>query len=163
MNASPAASCARRKDGFTWYEKLVARGGLGGAILAGAAAIYSTSVTWAGGYLLLSALGGLLVVYDFLCPYCPYPFRYSDCLFYPYQLLAWFTKIRGGRIPWARNLGTVAAFGIMFAGPQYWLWGQWILFALFWGCTLPLTLLLPLHLCRRCRHERCPLHHVISP
>jgi hypothetical protein len=57
-----------------------------------------------------------------------------------------------------RKAATVAVFAIMFAMPQYWLWGHWGLFAAFWGLTLPLALLIPLHLCRRCRHGRCPLN-----
>jgi len=162
MSTDPNSPNLPRKDSFAWYEKLIARSCLGGAIVVGAVSIYQSSLTFAVGYLLLAAVGGLLVVYDFLCPYCPYPFSHSDCLFYPYQLLAWVTEIRGGRIHWVRNLGTVAAFGAIFAVPQYWLWGQWSLFAVFWGCTLPLVLLFPLHLCRRCRHERCPMHQALS-
>ena len=125
MSTAPNSPNLPRKDSFAWYEKLIARACLGGAIVVGAVSIYQSSLTFAVGYLLLAAVGGLLVVYDFLCPYCPYPFSHSDCLFYPYQLLAWVTKIRGGRIHWVRNLGTVAAFGAIFAVPQYWLWGQW--------------------------------------
>jgi hypothetical protein len=59
-----------------------------------------------------------------------------------------------------RKAGTAFAFGGVFAVLQYCLWGNWGLFALFWALPLPLAALIPLHLCRRCRHERCPMNRV---
>ncbi len=148
------------KDHFTWYEKLIARGCLGGAILVAAIAMYLDNPAVTVGYLVLAAFGGAAVVYDFLCVYCPYPFRYSDCLFFPHQLLSTFAGLRSEGIDWLRKAGMTAVFAAIFAVPQYWLWGRWGLLTAFWGLTLPLAMLIPLHICRRCRHEQCPMNCV---
>jgi hypothetical protein len=70
--------------------------------------------------------------------------------------------MRKGRIHWARQAVTVLVFGGMFAIPQYWLWGNWRLLAIFWGLTLPLALLLPLHLCGHCRNGRCLANRAVK-
>lgn len=155
MTSCPRQPFPPLKDHFSWYEKLIARTCLAGVVLAAGAAIYWDNKGVAIGYVVFVALGALLVVYDSLCVYCPYPFKYSACLFYPYQLVARFAAMREGRIHWARQAVTVLVFGGMFAIPQYWLWGNWVLFAVFWGLTLPLAMLLPLYLCGHCRNERC--------
>ncbi len=155
MDRCPVEPTLRLKDRFFWYEKLIARACLAGLLFTATIGIYRENKSIAAGYVLFVALGALLVVYDSLCVYCPYPFKHSDCLFYPYLLVARVARPREGRIPWARHAVTVLVFGGMFAIPQYWLWGNWVLFAVFWGCTLALALLMPLYLCRRCRHGRC--------
>jgi hypothetical protein len=162
MSASPSPRCPSLKDRFTWYEKLIARACIGGAVLAAAVAIYRDSAAIALGYLALVAFGAALVIYDFLCVYCPYPFAYADCLFYPHQLVSAIASLRGGPIHWLRKAGAATVFAAIFAVPQYWLWGNWSLLAAFWGLTLPLAVLIPLYLCRRCRHERCPMNRATS-
>jgi len=158
MNAPDPTPCPALKDRFTWYEKLIARGCIIGAVLTGAAAMFLASPILGMGYLAAVALGGAVVVYDALCVYCPYPYSYSDCLFYPYQLVAQLTSLRSGPIPVARKAAAALAFGVIFAVPQYWLWGNWVLFALFWAFIVPLAVMIPLYLCRRCRHQRCPMN-----
>jgi len=155
MNTCSQQSLSPLKDQFSWYEKLAARACLAGVILAAATGIYQENKTAAVGYVVFVAIGALLVVYDSLCVYCPYPFQYSDCLFYPYQIVARLAKLRSGKIHWARQAVTVLVFGGMFAIPQFWLWGHWVLFAVFWGLTLLLAILMPLYLCGRCRNRRC--------
>lgn len=160
MTTSASKPCPSLKDGFAWHEKMIARTCIGGIVFAGAIAMYQENRAIALSYLAFVAVAGAIVIYDALCVYCPYPSKYSDCLFYPYQLVARFVPLRGGRIPWVRKAVTAVAFGGIFAFPQYWLWGNWGLFALFWALTLPLAALIPLYLCRRCRHERCPMNWV---
>ena len=162
MNACVQHSRFPLKDHFSWYEKLVARGCLAGAIITAGVGIARESKGVAVGYTVFVVLGGLLVVYDSFCVYCPYPFKFSDCLFYPYQLVARPARLRDGKIHWARQAVSAVVFGGIFAIPQYWLWGNWGLLAIFWGLTLPLILLLPLHLCRRCRHGRCPISRALQ-
>jgi len=158
MNTSASKPCPFLKDRFAWYEKLIARTCVGGIVVAGALAIDQDSRPIALSYVALVAAAGAIVIYDALCVYCPYPFKYADCLFYPYQLVARLTSLRSGRISSLRKAVTALAFGGIFAVPQYWLWGNWGLFAVFWALTLPLAVLIPLHLCRRCRHGRCPMN-----
>jgi hypothetical protein len=155
MSTCPRQPPSPLKDGFSWHEKLIARACLAGVLLTAAAGIYRYNRSVVIGYAVFVALGALLVVYDSLCVFCPYPFNYSDCLFFPYQLVARFAKLREGKIARPRQAATALVFGGMFVIPQYWLWGNWGLFAIFWGLTLPLALLLPMHLCRRCRNGRC--------
>jgi hypothetical protein len=162
MNTCPQQPFSQLKDHFSWHEKLTARASLAGVVLTAGVGIYQENKGAAVGYVTFVALGALLVVYDSLCVYCPYPFRYSDCLFYPYQLVARFARLRDGRIHWARQAVTTLVFGGMFAIPQYWLWGNWSLFAVFWGLTLPLALLLPLYLCGHCRNERCLANRAVG-
>jgi len=162
MDSCPTEPTSPLKDRFSWYEKLIARACLAGALLAAGVGIYRENKSIAIGYAVFVTLGAMLVVYDSLCVYCPYPFKYSDCLFYPYQLVARFARLREARIHRARQAVTALVFGGMFAIPQYWLWGNWGLFAIFWGLTLPLAMLLPLHLCGRCRNERCLANRAIA-
>ena len=113
------AKCHALKDGFTPYEKLIVRSAFGALCCIGAVGIFLQSSLAAVGYLLFVGAGALLVVYDLLCVYCPYPFEHSDCLFFPYQLLARVTKMRQGRIPWLRKMLVAVVFGGLVAVPQY--------------------------------------------
>lgn len=146
------------KEHFAWYEKLIARTCLAGILLAAVMSIYPASPGVAIGYVVFVALGGLVVVYDALCVYCPYPFTYADCLFYPSWLAARFARLRAGPIPWTRKAASALVFAVIFAVPQYWLWGNWTAWAIFWGSTVLLAILVPMHLCARCCHYRCPLN-----
>jgi hypothetical protein len=146
------------KDGFSWIEKLLMRGGLAAVVGIGAFAIYRIDPPAAVGYLVLVALGGLAVMYDSLCVYCPYPYKHSDCLFFPYQLVASVTTMRTTPIPPFRKALSALAFLGIVAIPQYWLWGQWGFLAAFWALTAAGGIAVPLHFCRHCRHSRCPMN-----
>jgi hypothetical protein len=148
------------KDGFSWLEKLLMRGGLAAVIGIGAFAIYNSSPWTAAGYLVFVAIGGLVVMYDSLCVYCPYPYKHSDCLFFPYQLVASVTTMRTTPISWCRKALSALAFLGIVAIPQYWLWGQWGLFVALWALTVLGGIAVPLHFCRHCRHGRCPMNMV---
>jgi len=148
------------KNGFSLIEKLAMRGGLAAVVGIGAFAIYGSNPGAALGYLVFVALAGLVVMYDSLCVYCPYPYKHSDCLFFPYQLVVSVTTMRTTPISWFRKgLSALAFLGIV-AIPQYWLWGQWSLSAAFWALTVLGGIAVPLHFCRHCRHGRCPMNMV---
>ena len=161
MNAAPK-TCPARKDGFAWHEKLLVRSGLAALLCVGTIGICRESLAAAVGYLLFALVGGLLLVYDFLCVYCPYPYKYSDCLFFPHQFLTHVVGRRTGRIHWSRKtlfLATVAGLVLI---PQYWLWGHWGLLAGFWTLAAAIGLAFALHYCRRCRHGQCPLNQAVG-
>ena len=158
MNESACKKKVELKNGFTWYEKLLMRGGLAALVGIGAFAIHRSDSLAAAGYLVFVALAGLVVMYDSICVYCPYPFKYSDCLFFPYQLVASVTKLRTSPIPAFRKAAAAVAFLGIVAIPQYWLWTQWALFGVFWTLTVMGGITVPLLICRRCRHRRCPLN-----
>jgi hypothetical protein len=144
------------KDGFAWYEKVLTRAGFAALVCIGAATIFLHNQFAAAGYLLFVTIGGLLVMYDSLCVYCPYPYKYGDCLFFPHQLVSQLTQMRTGELPWPRHLLTALVFAGLVLIPQYWLWGHWLLFAVFWSLVVAAGLVFSLHFCRRCRHNRCP-------
>lgn len=147
-------------SGFTWYDKLAMRGGLAVVVGIGTFAIYGNNPVAAAAYLLFVALGGLVVMYYSLCVYCPYPYKHSDCLFFPYQLVASVTTMRPGSISLFKNALSGSAFFGIVAIPQYWLWGQWPQFAVFWVLVLVGGITIPRRFCRRCRHGRCPMRLV---
>ena len=148
------------KDGFSWLEKLFMRGGLAAVVGIGVFAIYGSDPRVAIGYLMFVAIGGLVVIYDSLCVYCPYPYKHSDCLFFPYQLVTSVTTMRTTPISWFRKgLSALAFLGIV-AIPQLSVWGQWGLFGAFWALTVVGGIAVPLHFCRHCRHGRCPMNLV---
>jgi len=149
------------KDGFAWYEKLFMRVGLAAVVGIGAVAIYHSNPPVAIGYLVFVGLGGLVVMYDSLCVYCPYPYKHSDCLFFPYQLVASVTTLRTTPITWSRKALSALVFMGIVAIPQYWLWGRWSLFAAFWTLTVAGGITVALRFCRYCRHRRCPMNLVM--
>lgn len=148
------------KDGFSWIEKLLMRGGLAALVGIGAFAIYRSDPAMAAGYLVFVALGGLAVMYDSLCVYCPYPYQHSDCLFFPYQLVAWVTTMRTTPIPPFRKALSALVFLGIVGIPQYWLGGQGSLLAAFWAVAVMVGIAVPLRFCRHCRHGRCPMNLV---
>jgi len=162
VNRTTPQRCPALKDGFAWYEKLLLRTALAGLVTIGAVGIYLESSAAAIGYLLLVLIGGLLVIYDFLCVSCPYPYEYPDCLFFPPELLTSVLKRRRGKIHWVRKaLLLVTAAGLVLI-PQYWLWDRWGLVAAFWILAAPIGLVFPLYYCGRCRHKGCPLNRGVG-
>jgi hypothetical protein len=145
------------KDRFAWYEKLAVRAVLAGMVGVGAVGIAVESPIAAAGYLLFAGVGGVLVIYDFLCVYCPYPFQHSTCLFFPRELLTLVVKQRPGGIPWVRKVLFLLTAGGLVLVPQYWLWGNWAVMAGFWVLAALLGLAFPAYYCRRCRHAGCVL------
>ena len=161
-NATPP-KCPVLKDRFSWYEKLLTRVGLVGLVGVGALGIYLESPAAASGYLAFALVGGLLVVYDCLCVYCPYPYEHSDCLFFPPQLVTGVVKRRTGKIHWLRKvLLLVTAAGLVLI-PQYWLWGRWGLLALFWILAALIGVAFAVYYCPRCRHGGCPMNRAAKP
>jgi len=151
------------KDGFAWYEKLLMRAGFAAVVGIAAVGVYHSNPPVAIGYLLFVGLGGLVVMYDSLCVYCPYPYKHSDCLFFPYQLVASVRTLRTTPIAWFRKALSALVFMGIVAIPQYWLWGQWMLFGAFWALTILGGIAVPLRFCRHCRHRRCPMNLVRLP
>ena len=153
-NATPQQGPAL-KDDFTWYDKLLARGGVGGMVAIAAAGMWMQSPGAAIAYLAFAAIAALLVVYDLLCVYCPYPYQYADCLFFPHALVSRAVRQRTGAIGPARKLLMAAVSAGLVIIPQYWLWANWPMFVAFWLLAVPLGMAFPVYMCRRCRHTRC--------
>lgn len=147
--------CIPLKDGFSLLDKILMRLGFYGFLLVATAAIFRASPTWAIIYLAFGGAAALLVVYNLLCVYCPYPYEYASCLFFPHPLLSKVAKRRHGRMGASAKAGTMLITIVLLAFPQYWLF-QDARFALaFWALALPTLLAIPLYYCRRCRHRTC--------
>ncbi len=143
------------KDHFELHEKLLMRGGFGIIILLAFLAILRHEPSAAFVYLAAAMIGGLLVVYRFLCVYCPYPYHFSDCLFIPYQAIKGVAKKREGECDAIDKAGTLLVTLIIVVFPQYWLFMHPWMAITFWVVALAFLLVFPLYYCKRCRHRQC--------
>ena len=146
------------KDGFTRLEKVFMRTGFYGFVFVGTTAMALQHPALGVVYLVSSVAGLLWVIYGLLCRYCPYPFHYSDCLFFPYQ---WLTAIKR---PPTRRMGRLHQYGfilvmtLLLLIPQPWLLGAPTLMWAFWLLAGPTLAALPFYYCRRCMHRQCKLN-----
>ena len=143
------------KYSFAWYEKLSMRIGMAVAVGIGTFAIYQSDPVQAAGYLSFVVFGVFVVMYDSLCMYCPHPAEHEDCLLFPHQFVASGAKLHSQPIPRSKKVFSALAFLGIVAIPQYWLWGQWSLLALFWLLTVSGGVFIYSHFCRRCRRPYC--------
>lgn len=145
-------------DHFSLKEKVLMRAGWYGFTVVGAYAIYKQSPLWALAYIFYVAIGFALVVIPCLCAYCPYPYKFSTCLFMPSGLIRKFYAYRG---PQPILAGKIAACVIMAGAtiiPNFWLFKDIPLLIIFWLFGLPTLVAFPFHYCRHCRHVGCPLN-----
>ena len=155
MQPSSDRCHSSRKDGFGRPEKILMRSGFYGFVLVGAWAIGRQDLTWATVYMAGAVIGLLLVVYLFLCRYCPYPFHYGDCLFFPHQWLAAVVRPPRGRMGWHHQLGFTLVMILLVGFPQPWLLAEPKIMPVFWLLAGPTVAALPIYYCRRCRHRQC--------
>lgn len=143
------------KDGFQPHEKIIMRIGLAAMILLAFFAILMHSVSAAVVYIVCSGVGGLLVVYRFLCVYCPYPYHFSDCLFMPPKMVSALAKEREGECGAGDMAGTTIVMLILIVFPQYWLLKHTGMAVAFWAIAIFFAIAFPAIYCNRCRHKRC--------
>ncbi len=143
------------KDGFGTHEKILMRGGFVAMILIAFIAILMHSVSAAVVYLVCGMIGGMLVIYRFLCVFCPYPYHFSDCLFMPYWMISAVAKEREGEPGAADMAGFTIVAMILIVFPQYWLLQHVGLAVAFWVITIFFAVAFPMIYCNRCRHQRC--------
>jgi hypothetical protein len=107
-------------------------------------------------YIVLILLSFLCVAYSW-CAKCPC--RTHACTHIWLGKLATLLPFREpGR--WTRweYAGTLFYLLGLHALPQYWLWQNKVLFALFWILALATFLIGPLHACKICANEYCPFN-----
>jgi hypothetical protein len=122
--------------------------------------IYLKSPLWSLFYLLYSIGGFTLVILPGLCAHCPYPYRFSTCLFFPLGLLKRYYPYKGPRMSRAEKIFVAVVMAGIFIFPQFWLLRQPGTLAVFWLLALPVLIVFPLYYCRRCRHVGCPMNRV---
>ncbi|MDY6972202.1 MAG: hypothetical protein SV775_07715 [Thermodesulfobacteriota bacterium] len=149
----------RLTNKFSFFDKLFMGIGFYAVTAIGVYGIYRESVIY--GLLYVGFLVfGFLVLFGYgLCAHCPHPYKHSDCLFPPFGQL--FTKMYKFR-PEPATIIDKTAFFVIMGGivviPQYWLFKDYTLLAIFWiFCILTCAGFL-LFECRRCRNVNCPFN-----
>jgi len=143
---------------FSLKERIVMRTAWAAFTAIGAYGIYVQSPLWAAIYLMLTALGFILVVLPALCAHCPFPSRHNTCLFIPPGFVKRFYPYKGPDMRAGEKCVTLAAMAGMVAMPNVWLVNRPTLLILFWLVALPTLAAFPRHYCRHCRHFGCPLN-----
>jgi hypothetical protein len=158
MNSDIYGKHVKLIDNFSLFEKILSRTGFYGFIIIGGYGIYSQSILWGIIYTAFVVLGLVFGLPYFFCSHCPYPYKYSDCLFTPFWLIKRQQEFRPDRLTLLDKIGS----GVIGAGliliPQYWLFKNCAVFALFWiFCALTLVSF-PIYYCKACRNFRCPFN-----
>ncbi len=148
-------------EGFSLKEKFLMSLGFYGAIIIGVYGIYLESILWVAIYLGFLIFGVFVLFGYSLCAHCPYVYEYSDCLFPPLgQLVGKIYKFRPQPMNTLDKIGPVLMIVGVIAIPQYWLFQNLIIFAIFWIFCLPTMIGLVFYECRRCLCVGCPLNQV---
>ena len=143
---------------FSLKEKLLMRSGWLGFMTVGAYAIYRQDPLWAYMYVIGEFLVFALVILPFLCAHCPYPYKFSTCLYMPHGLVQKFYAYRGPEMGASEKIAAGAALASMVIIPQFWLIHEIKLLVIFWLAAVPSMAVFPLHYCSRCRHHGCPMN-----
>lgn len=93
------------------------------------------------------------------CSYCPYPFKYNTCIFFPVSVFK-NVKPKTGKAPFIYKFGHLIAFGGMFLIPQYWIIKNVYLSIGLWTTGLAIAVGILVHVCGRCRYQQCPFNRV---
>ena len=145
---------------FRLLQKILMRTGFYGFMITGIYAISLESVLWTLIYLGFVIFGIEFGLSYFLCSHCPYPYKYSDCLFAPSWVFTKQYTFRPGPMSMLDKtlfIGSMAGFVII---PQYWLLKNCTILIIFWIFCLPTIASLPLFWCKRCRNTYCCFNSV---
>ncbi len=145
---------------FSLLEKILMRIGFYGFIIIGAYGIYSVSITGGLIYTCFAIFGFIFVVLYCLCAHCPYPYKYSTCLFLPSGLVKKLYKFRSERMSISDKIGWIIMMAGLVMIPQYWLLENHVVLTIFWILCLPTLVSISFYYCRRCRHFDCPFNSV---
>jgi hypothetical protein len=147
----------RFKDSFSAVERLFMQISFYLFIIFGIVGIAIEN--WIAGliYLVFVIFSLQVLLLRMFCCYCPYPYQYSTCLFFP---LTVFRKIdqKKENMLLINRLAPVIAFGGMYLIPQYWIIKNLFFFIGFWIFGVIVGLALIIHFCGSCRHVQCPLN-----
>jgi bacteriorhodopsin len=145
-------------DRFSMPQKLLMRIGWLTSTAVGVVSIAKHAPLWAGIYVAYVVLGFALVVLPSLCAHCPYPAKFSTCLFMPPGIVKRFYPYRGPRMSVYGKVATFTAMVGMFIMPLFWLIHDLPLLVLYGLLGLPVLAAFPAFFCRRCRHFDCPMN-----
>jgi hypothetical protein len=147
-------------DRFSLVEKILMRIGFSGVLIIGACGIYLENITLGIIYTAFIIFGQSVLLSYCLCSHCPYPNKYSDCLFVPARLIKKSYKFRSGPMSILEKIGFIIMIVGVVVIPQYWLLKNYVILAIFWVFCLPTYAGLVFYECKRCRHFVCPFNRV---
>jgi hypothetical protein len=117
--------------------------------------VFSSNVLMGVLYIVVISLSLIIVAYS-LCTKCPC--RFQSCA---HIVLGRLTELlprrKPGRYMFWDRVGSVAYLVGLHALPQYWLWQNKVVFALFWVLSAIVFLVLRFAACPMCKNEYCPL------
>ena len=146
---------------FPIRDSILMSVGFYGAVVIGIYGTYLESVLWAAIYVGFVIFGALVLFGYSLCAHCPYTYEHANCLFPPLgQIIRRIFKFRPQPMNTLDKIGPVLMMVGVIGIPQYWLFQNLIIFAIFWIFCLPTMVGLLVYECRRCRHLECPLNQV---
>lgn len=117
--------------------------------------VLSSNVLMGALYIVVIFLSLVIVAYS-LCAKCPC--RFHSCA---HIVLGRLTRLlprrRPGRYTFGDKVGATVYLVGLHALPQYWLWQNKVLFALFWVLSITVFLVLHFAACPTCKNEYCSL------
>jgi len=143
---------------FSLFEKIFMRIGFYSFIIIGAYGIFSVNTLWALiyiGFVLLGLTFGLLYC---LCSHCPYPYKFSDCIFLPFVAIKKLYNFRSESMKIWEKTGFIVTITGLVAIPQYWLLKNFTILVIFWIFCLPTLAGLIFYFCKQCHHVNCPFN-----
>lgn len=145
---------------FSLFEKISIRVAFYGVIIIGALGIYLESILWGLIYTAFIITGTIVLLYC-LCAHCPYPYKFSDCLILPYEVIKKIYRYRSYPMSVLDKIVFILILGGLIIIPQYWLFKNQTLLIIFWIFCIPAFAIFPFYFCNRCQHSSCPFNHPI--
>ena len=146
---------------FSLFEKIFMGIGFYAITIIGVFGIYMESVIWSLIYIGFLVLGFLVLLGYGLCSHCPHPYKYSDCLFPPLgQLFKKMYKYRPEPLTVIDKIAFFIIMGGIVVIPQYWLFKNYTILAIFWIFCVPTCAGLLLYECKKCQNLKCPFNLV---
>ena len=128
---------------------------IGIAVLAALAVIYRRSPALAAIYLALAAIASLAILYSY-CAKCEGRDQHCGHVF-PGKLTRWLPQRKAGAYRLTDLLVTGGSLALIFFLPQYWIWQNKAVLAIFWGLTGVALSEILLRVCPDCRNSNCML------
>lgn len=126
-----------------------------GALVVGLVSIFDESVAIGAVYAAIIVVSMPTIVYSF-CSKCPC--RSDSCgHVFPGKLTRLLPSRKQGSYTSLDIAGLAVPFLVLVAFPQWWLWGNTVLFAVFWALLVVGIVEVRLCVCPKCDNQDCPL------
>ena len=126
-----------------------------GALIVGLVSVFHGSVAMGAVYTAIIPLSLLAITYSF-CGKCSC--RRDSCgHVFPAKLSRLLPPRTDSNYTQLDYAGVVLAFVLLVGFPQWWLWGNKVLFAVFWALIVVSLVEIRLFVCKGCNNEKCAL------